>query len=219
LTVHRIIKQDQVVSISSLYRVLVCKQILINWNHWERSVMLLALHELLRKHPSYAFFLWCIINDTAKCLVTFWTLYIVNPLGSTFKLIMKQINVLSWLYKYFLSDQINYMASFAQPSNNLQNWSDRLIWWLLGQVRIWVTLGHKLGHTSAIRKNIVNTSEATVLIKISCKLIRKVVLVIINSSLNMDHLGLKTRSHSLNFQKPEITLRATFNLNIIENRQ
>jgi hypothetical protein len=48
------------------------------------------------------------------------------------------------------------------------------------------------------KKKLVNTLVATVFIQISCKLVRKFILIISMSSSNMGHLGSKTRSHCQN---------------------
>jgi hypothetical protein len=45
------------------------------------------------------------------------------------------------------------------------NWSEKLFWWLLCQVRIWITSGQKLCHTALIFKNLVITLEGTFLSK------------------------------------------------------
>lgn len=61
----------------------------------------------------------------------------------------------------------------------------------MGQARIWFTLGQKLGHIVQILKNLINCLEATVLIKISFKLVRKNFLMISRLSLNIVHLESK----------------------------
>jgi hypothetical protein len=98
-----------------------------------------------------------------------------------------------------------------------ENQSERLSWWNLCQLIKWVALGQKLGHNAQIWKNLVNNLEATVLIQISSKWVRKAVLMISKSSLKMGHLESKTRSHGLNMVKRCKHFRGYFsNLNIPE---
>jgi hypothetical protein len=62
----------------------------------------------------------------------------------------------------------------------------------------------------------VNIVETAVLDQMFWKLVRKVVMMIFKSSLNMGRLGSKTRSHSSNIGKPVNILETTVFLHYSE---
>jgi hypothetical protein len=97
-----------------------------------------------------------------------------------------------------LENLINTLGATVTATKYPGIWSEWLLWWFPGQVRIWVTCVKKLAHTVLICKNLVYTIEATVVIQITWKLFRKVVLVISRSNFNMGYLWSKTKSHSPN---------------------
>jgi hypothetical protein len=86
------------------------------------------------------------------------------------------------------------------------NWTERLFRWFLAQVWILFILGIKLGRTAKM-KNLVYFLQATVLI-----LVIYVVLVISRSSLNITHLGLKTRSKGSSMGKTLPSLNMQLNV-------
>jgi len=72
--------------------------------------------------------------------------------------------------------------------------SDCLFWQYLGQVRIWVMSGQKLGHQVKSYEILAYTQEATFATGFWWNLVRVFVLTISRPISNMGHVGSKTRS-------------------------